>query len=99
MRIVNIGGPIALGVFGAILYFAVGNFFRGVDTKTIGLILLAAAVIWLVLGLVVNRPRARVTTESTDVVGTSGTAAPTVASPAQPVQNQQVVREVRQEEV
>ena len=45
MRYVNIGGPVALGVIGAILYFAMSEMLEGVDTKMIGLILMAAAAI------------------------------------------------------
>ncbi|MDN5569699.1 MAG: hypothetical protein L0G22_00300 [Propionibacteriaceae bacterium] len=72
MRAVNIGGPIALGVIGAILYFAMSEMIQGVDTRMIGLILLVAAVIWLVLGLFLGRPRSHVTTERTNVQGTAG---------------------------
>ena len=95
MRAFNIGGPIALGVVGAILYLAVPNLVRGVDTKMIGIILFVAAVIWLVLGLVLTRPRTRVVTDRTDVQGApvrtvTGTSAPRA---------QVVEREVREEEV
>lgn len=74
MRVVNIGGPVFLGVVGAILYFAMDDMIPGVDTNVVGLILMAAAVIWLIVGLIVNRPRATVTTERTDVQGTGGAA-------------------------
>ena len=70
MRYVNIGGPVALGVIGAILYFAMSEMLEGVDTKMIGLILMAAAAIWLILGLVMARPRSSVTTERTNPAGT-----------------------------
>lgn len=88
MRVVNVGGPIALGVVGAILYFAMSDMIQGVDTKMIGLILLAAAAIWLVIGLIANRPRSIVTSEHTNVQGTGD------AGGARSVQ-----REVRQDEV
>ncbi|MBB1501656.1 hypothetical protein H5397_09475 [Propioniciclava sp. MC1683] len=87
MRYVNIGGPVALGVIGAILYFAMSEMLEGVDTKMIGLILMAAAAIWLVFGLIANRPRSSVTTERTDVHGTGARG------------NQSVEREVRHDEV
>lgn len=92
MRVVNVGGPIALGVVGAILYFAMSDMVKGVDTKMVGLILLAAAVIWLVIGLIANRPRSVVTTERTNVQGTGG-----VAPGAGGAQSYE--REVRQDEV
>lgn len=95
MRAFNIGGPIALGVVGAILYLAVPNLLRGVDTKTIGIILFVAAVIWLVLGLVLTRPRTRVVTERTDVQGAPVRTVPGTAAPRAQV----VEREVREEEV
>lgn len=72
MRVVNIGGPVALGVVGAILYLAMSDLIKGVDTKMIGLILLVAAAIWLVVGLIANRPRSAVTTERTNVQGAQG---------------------------
>ncbi|MDO5534263.1 MAG: DUF6458 family protein [Propionibacteriaceae bacterium] len=88
MRVVNIGGPITLGVIGAILYFALTNVIEGVDTQMIGLILMVAAVLWLVLGLVANRPRTAVTSERTHVEGTGGAAG-----------GKSVEREVRRDEV
>ena len=95
MRAFNIGGPIALGVVGAILYLAVPNLLRGVDTKMIGIILFVAAVIWLVLGLVLTRPRARVVTDRTDIQGAPSRTVPGTAAPGAQV----VEREVREEEV
>ena len=95
MRAFNIGGPIALGVVVAILYLAVPNLLRGVDTKMIGIILFVAAVIWLVLGLVLTRPRTRVVTDRTDV---QGAPVRTVPGPAAP-REQVVEREIREEEV
>lgn len=95
MRAFNIGGPIALGVVGAILYLAVPNLLKGVDTKMIGIILFIAAVIWLVLGLVLTRPRTRVTTDRTAVQEAPGQTLPGTAAPRPQV----VEREVRQDEV
>lgn len=85
MRIVNIGGPVALGVIGAILYFAMSDMIPGVDSKMVGLILLVAAAVWLVIGLVANRPRSAVTSERTNVHGSQGA--------------ETVEREVRHDEV
>ncbi|MBI4899912.1 MAG: hypothetical protein HY829_05480 [Actinobacteria bacterium] len=80
---------------GAILYLAVPNLLRGVDTKMIGIILFIAAVIWLVLGLVLTRPRTRVVTDRTAVEGTPTRTVPGTAAP----QSQVVEREVRQDDV
>ncbi|TBT85382.1 hypothetical protein ET989_06440 [Propioniciclava sinopodophylli] len=93
MRVVNVGGPIALGVIGAILYFAMSDMLQGVDTKMIGLILMAAALLWLVVGLFANRPRSSVTTERTNVQGTGGVA------PGHGPGGQSVEREVRHDEL
>jgi hypothetical protein len=95
MRAFNIGGPIALGVVGAILYLAVPNLLRGVDTKMIGIIFFVAAVIWLVLGLVLTRPRTRIVTDRTDVQGAPVRTVPGTAAPREQV----VEREVREDEV
>lgn len=53
MRFLNIGGPVALAVVGAILFFAVNVDFSGIEVSTIGLILMVAAAVWFVVGLVV----------------------------------------------
>lgn len=53
MRFLNIGGPVALAVVGAVLFFAVNVDFSGVEVSTIGLILMVAAAVWFVVGLVV----------------------------------------------
>lgn len=66
-RSARIGGPIALAVIGAILYFAVANMVEQVDLKMIGLILMIAGAAWLVVELVVNRRRSAVTSERTAV--------------------------------
>lgn len=66
MNYVNIGGPIGLGIIGAILAFALPQLVEGVDLVTIGYILMAGAAIWLVLGLIFNaRGRSVHTSEST----------------------------------
>jgi heme A synthase len=61
MRAVNLGGPIALIVLGLILALAVSDRISGVDLGLIGWILAAAGAIWLVLSLVLARPRTSVT--------------------------------------
>ena len=53
MRFLNIGGPVALAVVGAVLFFAVNVDFSGIEVSTIGLILMVAAAVWFVVGLVV----------------------------------------------
>ena len=93
MRVVNIGGPIALGVIGAILYFAMNDVIPGLDSKMVGLIHMGAAANWLVLGMITNRPRSVVTTERTNVQDTGGTV------PRQGGGAQSVEREVRHDEV
>lgn len=100
MRAFNIGGPIALGVVGAILYLALPNVVPGVDTKMIGIILFIAAVIWLILGLVLTRPRTHVVTERTaEEARPAGYVADTTAR-REAVRGDRVVeREVRQDEV
>lgn len=85
MRYFNIGGPIAVAVLGAILYFALSDGIPGVDLRMIGLILMVAAAIWLVLGFIGTRPRSHVTSERTTTQGPGGA--------------QNVEREVRQDEV
>lgn len=60
MRYVSFGGPIFLGVVGAILAFAVSEVnLAGIDLSVVGVILLVAAAIWLILSIVVNRPQQR----------------------------------------
>lgn len=86
MRSVRIGSPIVVAVIGAILYFAVPGSIAGIDIKMIGLILMGAAAVWLVLELLLNRPRDRVTSERTTVQDADGT-------------NRDVQREVRQEDI
>lgn len=85
MRAARIGGPIALVVIGAILRWGVANMVPNVDLGMIGLILMGAGAVWLVLELILGRPRSSVTSERT-IVQNEG---------AEP--NQAVEREVRQE--
>ncbi len=85
MRAARIGGPIGLMVIGAILRWGIANMVPNVDLTMIGLILLGAGAIWLVLELILGRPRTAVTSERT-VVQNEGT-----------VPNQAVEREVRQD--
>lgn len=53
MRFLNIGGPVALAVLGAVLYFAVNFDFSGIEISTIGVILMVAAAIWFIAGIVI----------------------------------------------
>lgn len=85
MRIARVGGPIGLIVIGAILRFAVANMVPNVDLGMIGLILIAAGAVWLIIELVMARPRATSTSERTVVQNNDGTPA------------QQVERETHQE--
>ncbi|PWD52076.1 hypothetical protein C8046_16900 [Serinibacter arcticus] len=62
-RSARIGGPIAVAIIGAILYFAVSDMVEGVDLTMIGLILMIAGAVWLVIELIVNRRRSAVTSE------------------------------------
>lgn len=61
MRAVRVGGPIALIVIGLILALAVSDVIRGIDLTMIGWIVAGAGAVWLILELVMNRPRTRVT--------------------------------------
>lgn len=51
MRFLNIGGPIALAVIGAILYFAINVDTSGFELSTIGLIMMIAGAVWFVVGI------------------------------------------------
>ncbi len=62
----TIGGSIVLIVIGAILYFAVEFDIAGLDINVIGVILMAAGILGLILGLVMNM-RAGRTVERTTV--------------------------------
>lgn len=57
----GIGLGIVLLVIGAILAFAVDYSFSGIDMQTIGYILMAAGVLALLLGLVINTQRTNTT--------------------------------------
>lgn len=52
MRYLNIGGPIALAIVGAVMLFALNVDFSGIELSTIGIILLVAAAVWFVAGIV-----------------------------------------------
>ncbi len=87
MRVARLGGPIGLLVIGAILRFAVANMVPNVDLGMIGLILMAAGAVWLIIELVMARPRSVSTAERTVVQNNDGTPA------------QQVERETRSDGV
>ncbi|GMA30577.1 DUF6458 family protein [Litorihabitans aurantiacus] len=87
-RTARIGGPIALAVIGAILYFAVSDMIEAVDLTMIGLILMIAGAVWLVIELIVNRRRSAVTSERTSV-----------RDPRAPGGVTQSEREVRRDEI
>ena len=58
----DVGPPIALIAVGLILWLAVTATIGGISIQTIGLILTIIGVAWLVIELVVNRPRRAVAT-------------------------------------
>lgn len=66
MNKVNIGGPIALAVVGAILWLAVGKtvVFGALSLGMVGLILFFAAFVWLALGLLMSSQKRRTTETS-----------------------------------
>ena len=53
----DIGPPIGLIAVGLILWLAVDATIASISIQTIGLILFVIGVVWLVIELVVNRPR------------------------------------------
>jgi hypothetical protein len=61
----TIGGSIVLVVLGAILYFAVEFDIAGIDINVIGVILMAAGVLGLILGLIATQ-RARTGTTTVE---------------------------------
>ena len=83
----RIGGPIALIVIGLIIRYAVADRVSGVNLPMIGLIVAAAGALWLILELLINRPRSQVTRETTNVRG------------ATPAEDERVEREIRRDEV
>lgn len=93
MRAVRVGGPIFLVVLGAVLYFAISDRISGVNLGMIGLITMIAGAVWLVIEMIMGRPRSVVTSERTSVQGTGGGVAPAAGD------NQVVEREVRQDGV
>jgi hypothetical protein len=63
----TIGGSIVLVVLGAILYFAVEFDIAGIDINVIGVILMAAGVLGLILGLIaMQRTTGTTTVERTE---------------------------------
>ncbi|SDB88891.1 hypothetical protein GA0111570_106143 [Raineyella antarctica] len=90
MRSARIGTPIALIVIGAILKWAVADAISGINLPMIGLILIVAGAIWLVLEIILGRPRTHVTTERTNVQGTGTTG---------PAGDQHVEREIRRDDI
>ena len=85
MRAARIGAPIFILLLGAIARFAVADLIPNVDLGMIGLILMAAGAVWLIIELVMARPRSVSTAERTVVQNNDGTPA------------QQVERETHQE--
>ncbi|OYN94017.1 DUF6458 family protein [Enemella evansiae] len=63
MRAARLGGPIALIVIGLVLALAIRDSISGVDLVMIGWIAAGAGALWLLLELVMNRPRSRRTRE------------------------------------
>ncbi|WP_432559649.1 DUF6458 family protein [Granulicoccus sp. GXG6511] len=61
MRAIRVGGPIVLAVIGLILALAVSDAIPGVDLTMVGWILFGAALVWLAIEVIMNRPRTRVT--------------------------------------
>ena len=62
-----IGASIVLGAIGAILRYAVADQIDDVDLRMIGLILMVAAAVGLVIGLIQMATRRRVVTEVREV--------------------------------
>lgn len=87
MRAARIGAPIFIIILGALARWAVSDIIPNVDLKMVGMIAMIAGAIWLVLELVLARPRSTVTTERT----ARSSDAPGAAGPQQDV----VEREVR----
>lgn len=63
----TIGVSIFLGAVGAILRYAVADQVENVDLRMIGLILMVAAAVGLVLGLIQTLSRGRVVSEVREV--------------------------------
>lgn len=56
-------------MIGAILRWTISDSISGIDAPLVGLILLGAGVVWLVLELILGRPRTQIIRERTDVQG------------------------------
>lgn len=54
---VNAGPPVALIALGLILWLAVNATLAGISIQTIGMILFASGVVWLIIELVQSRAR------------------------------------------
>ncbi|OYO09827.1 hypothetical protein CGZ98_11880 [Enemella evansiae] len=63
MRAARLGGPIALIIIGLVLALAIRDSISGVDLVMIGWIAAGAGAVWLLLELVMNRPRSTRTRE------------------------------------
>lgn len=66
-RAVNIGGPIALFILGAVLYFALKVDTPGVDASMVGLIAMIGGGLWLVVGVIMGSQKRKATTTARDV--------------------------------
>lgn len=66
------GGPVTLIVLGLVLALAVHKAISGIDLSTIGWIIAGAGVLWMILELVMHRPRTAVTRETTNVQAANG---------------------------
>lgn len=67
----RLGGPIVLIVLGLIAALAVQDRISGVDLGLIGWIVAGAGLLWLLLEMLLHRPRAQVTHETTSVQGSA----------------------------
>jgi hypothetical protein len=65
---VDIGPPIGLMAIGLVLWLAVTATIAGISIQTIGMILFIIGVVWLVIELVVARPRRRTYVDDRPVV-------------------------------
>lgn len=73
MRYINLGGPVAVAALGAILFFAVEYDISGFQISTVGLILMVAAAIWFLAGVIIGASA----TKSETVVSKQTTGAAT----------------------
>jgi hypothetical protein len=86
---VNIGGAIAVIVFGAILAVAVENRLPGIDIVAIGIIIMVGGAIWLVLSLVFRAGR-----DQTEVLTTTETTETTTTDDGRDIVVRRIDREV-----